>query len=94
MLLTQRISPKLMDAILLRAGFKSQQTEDPKPQDAPDALFEPMEGQDRIEGDFDRQAFSRSYSTWLDMHPALKRGVVAGAALVTLVALRAKLQAD
>jgi NAD(P)-dependent dehydrogenase (short-subunit alcohol dehydrogenase family) len=90
-LLTQRLSPSVMDAILLRAGFESQQTDEPKPQGAPDALFEPMEGQDRAEGDFHGQSFSRSYSSWLDTHPALKRGVIAGAALATLAILRAKL---
>ncbi len=91
MLLAQRISPRLMDAILLRTGFESQQTDESKPPDAPDALFEPMEGQDRAEGDFHGQSFSRSYSNWLDMHPAVKRGVAVGVALATLAVLRAKL---
>ncbi len=89
MLLTQRISPGLMDALLLRTGFESQRTEEPKTQDAPDALFGPMEGQDRAEGDFHGQSFSKSYSTWLDMHPAVKRGVVVGGALAAMAVLRA-----
>jgi hypothetical protein len=91
MLLTQRISPSLMDAILLRAGFASQRTDETKPQDAPNALFESINGQDRAEGDFDRLSFSRSYSSWLDMHPAVKRSVIAGAAIASLAILRAKL---
>ena len=94
MLLGQRISPSLMDAILLRTGFESQRTEEPKPPGAPDALFEPMTGHNRAEGDFHGQAFARSLSTCLDTHRTVKRGVVAGAALVTLAVLRNRFQAE
>jgi NAD(P)-dependent dehydrogenase (short-subunit alcohol dehydrogenase family) len=90
MILTQRLSPRLMDALMLRAGFDSQLTDEPKPEDAPDGLFGPIEGHDRIEGDFDAESLSRSFSTWLDIHPAAKRGLVAGAALATLTLLRAR----
>ena len=65
-----------------------------KTQDAPDALFGPMEGQDRAEGDFHGQSFSKSYSTWLDMHPAVKRGVVVGGVLAALTVLWTKLKAE
>jgi NAD(P)-dependent dehydrogenase (short-subunit alcohol dehydrogenase family) len=70
MILTQRLSPRLMDALMLRAGFDSQRTDEPKPEDAPDGLFGPVEGYDRTEGDFDAESLSRSLSTWLDTHPA------------------------
>ncbi len=91
MILTQRLSPSLMDAILLCTGFESQRTDEPKPPEAPDALFDSMGGQDRAEGAFGRQSFSRSYLSWLDTHPLVKRGIIAGAALATLAVLRAKL---
>src|SRR5919107_1341707 len=90
MILGQRLSPRLMDAIMVPGGFGSQQTDEPKPEDAPDALFEPVEDQDRVEGDFGGQTLSRSLSTWLDTHPTAKRGLVAGAALGVAAALRSR----
>jgi len=75
---------------MLRAGFDSQRTDTPKPEDAPDGLFGPIEGYDRARGDFGGQSLSRSLFTWLDTHPAAKRGAIASAALATLAALRAR----
>jgi len=60
MLLGQRLSPGLMDAYMLLTGFKSQRTNEPKAEDAPDNLFEPVSGYSSIEGDFSDQA--RSWS--------------------------------
>jgi short subunit dehydrogenase len=91
MILGQRLSPRLMDAIMLPGGFGSQQTDEPKLHDAPDALFEPVEDQDRAEGDLGSQTLSRSLSTWLDTHPVAKRGLIAGAALGVAAALRSRL---
>src|SRR3712207_1944641 len=91
MILGQRLSPRLMDALMLLGGFESQQTDEPKPEDAPDGLFAPVEGQDRAEADFGGQTLSRSLTTWLDTHPVAKRGLVAGAALGVAAALRARL---
>ncbi len=90
MILGQRLSPRLMDALMLIGGFETQRTVEPKPEDAPDALFAPVEGQDRAEADFGGQTLSRSLATWLDTHPAAKRALVAGAALWVAAALRAR----
>ena len=90
LILGQRLSPRLMDALMLVGGFGSQQTDEPKPEDAPDALFAPVEGQDRAEADFGGQTLSRSLTTWLDTHPATKRGLIAFAALGVAAALRAR----
>jgi NAD(P)-dependent dehydrogenase (short-subunit alcohol dehydrogenase family) len=90
MILGQRLSPRLMDAIMLPGGFGSQLTDEPKPDGAPDALFEPVEDQDRTEGDFDSLTLRRSLSTWLDTHPVAKRGLIPGAALGVAAALRSK----
>ena len=90
MILGQRLSPRLMDALMLIGGFETQQTDEPKPEDAPDALFAPVEGQDRAEADFGRQTLSRSLATWLDTHPAAKLSLAAGAALWVAAALRAR----
>jgi hypothetical protein len=89
MLLTQRLSPRLMDALMVRGGFGSQMTDEPKSSADPDGLYAPMKGQDRVEGDFSEQALPRSRLTWLDTHPLLRWSLgVAGAAMI-LSALRA-----
>jgi NAD(P)-dependent dehydrogenase (short-subunit alcohol dehydrogenase family) len=67
--LAQRISPRLVDAYQTRRSFQAQGTDEPKPEDAPDNLFEPLPGYDKVEGDFSDQAKSKSYYTWLQMHP-------------------------
>ena len=59
---TQRLSPRLMDTLLLQAGFKLQKTTEPKPEDAPDNLFEPISNFDRVEGDFSEKT-QPSFST-------------------------------
>jgi NAD(P)-dependent dehydrogenase (short-subunit alcohol dehydrogenase family) len=89
MILGQRLSPRLMDAVMLRGGFGSQMTDEPKSADDPDALFEPVQGQDRTDGDFGGQTLRRSLVTWLDTHPTVKRASLAGAALGTAALLRA-----
>ena len=89
MLVTQRLSPRLMDAIMVRGGFGSQMTEEPKSTADLDGLFAPMERQDRAEGDFGEQAESRSILTWLDTRPVLKWGIEVAGAAVILSALRA-----
>ncbi len=88
LILGQRLSPRLMDALMLLGGFESQKTDEPKPEDAPDGLFAPVEGQDRAEADFEGQTLSRSLTTWLDTHPAAKRSLIA--ALGVAAALRAR----
>lgn len=60
LLFLQRIAPSLVDAYLLRTGFDSQYTNEPKSENTPDNLFEPVTGYDTIEGDFSNQA--RSWS--------------------------------
>ena len=90
MILGQRLSPHLMDAIMVRGGFGTQMTDEPKPENAPDGLFKPLDDRNRTDGDFDGQTLSSSFATWLDMHPAVKRGALAGATLVLATALRAR----
>jgi NAD(P)-dependent dehydrogenase (short-subunit alcohol dehydrogenase family) len=90
MLLGQRLSPRLMDAVMLRGGFGSQMTHEPKSDADPDGLFAPMEGQDRAEGEFGERALHRSYLTWLDTRPALKWSIGAVGLAMALGALREK----
>jgi NAD(P)-dependent dehydrogenase (short-subunit alcohol dehydrogenase family) len=90
MLLGQRLSPRLMDAMMVRGGFGSQMTDEPKSASDPDGLFASMKGQDRVEGDFSEEATSRSPLTWLDTRPALKWSIGVAGAAVALSTLRVK----
>ena len=81
MLLTQRISPRLMDTLMLRAGFDSQKTDEPKSQDDPHNLFKALD-EDRIEGDFSDQAHPRSLHNWLQRPPLVRRTALAGMAVL------------
>jgi NAD(P)-dependent dehydrogenase (short-subunit alcohol dehydrogenase family) len=90
MLLGQRLSPRLMDAVMVRGGFGSQMTDEPKSAADPDGLFASMKGQDRVEGDFSEEATPRSPLTWLDIHPAAKWSFGAAATLMALTVLRGK----
>lgn len=87
LLLGQILSPRLMDALMLRGGFASQKTDEPKLEDAPDGLFSPVEGLDRSVGDFDNTTLSNSLLTWLDTHPVAKKTLLASAALGVAAAL-------
>lgn len=69
--ISQCVSPSLVDSWLTLTGSSLQQTDIPKAADAPNNLFAPMQGQDRIEGDFGSQAQSYSWSTWLEMQQSM-----------------------
>jgi len=86
---TQRWSPRLLDAMLVRFGFQVQQTNESRGEDAPDNLWAPVAGQDRIEGDFSDQALRRSAYTWLATRP-LVRGALVGMTLASLGLRRAR----
>ena len=87
MILNQRLSPRMLDAILAtRAGFSPQKTAEPRSEDDPDNLYTPIRGHDTAKNGF--RAFSRSLYNWLQMHPTVRRGAVAGIALGLMGALR------
>lgn len=83
----QRVSPELVDALLLLIAFPGQRTDQPKFETSGDNLFEPMPGYDQVEGDFGHLAIP-SFTDWLDRNPILKWGAIAGgtAALATFAA--------
>ena len=62
--LGQRLSPELMDAILLAIGFKGQRTSEPKAAEDPNNLYEPMEGYTQVDGDFNNLTIP-SISDWI-----------------------------
>ncbi len=88
LILSQAVSPRLLDALLEARGFEVHYTREPKPEDAPNNLFEPIEGHNTVEGSFSDRAHPRSFYNWLRMHPTVKRAAVAGMAIGALGALR------
>ena len=77
----QKLSPRAGDLVLLRNGWKGQHTEELKPTDSPDNLFEPMAGDPGAHGRFDDQSRQTTAWTWLRLH----RGLVgAGVGLGTM----------
>lgn len=77
MAIMQKLSPRLMDALILRTAFEGQRTEELKSASAPDALSGPMAGRERIYGDFGAQAMGMSPSTRLQTADGLKVGLAA-----------------
>jgi NAD(P)-dependent dehydrogenase (short-subunit alcohol dehydrogenase family) len=87
LIINQRLSPRMLDAILTtRAGFSPQMTDEPRSGDDPDNLYAPKRGHNTAKNGF--RAFSRSLYNWLEMHPVVRRGAAAGTALGLLGALR------
>jgi NAD(P)-dependent dehydrogenase (short-subunit alcohol dehydrogenase family) len=77
----QKLSPRAGDLVLLRNGWKGQHTDELKPTDSPDNLFEPMPGDPGAHGRFDGQSRQSTAWTLLRLH----RGLVgAGLGLGTM----------
>jgi hypothetical protein len=80
----QKLAPQLGDRILLRDGWRSQYTNEVKPTDSPDNLFQPLRGDPGAHGRFDDRSRKTTAWTWL----RLRRGVSgAGMALATMTLL-------
>jgi NAD(P)-dependent dehydrogenase (short-subunit alcohol dehydrogenase family) len=62
--LAQRLSPELMDAILVAIGFSGQRTSEPKSAEGQNNLYAPMDGYTQVEGDFNNLTIF-SLSDWL-----------------------------
>jgi NAD(P)-dependent dehydrogenase (short-subunit alcohol dehydrogenase family) len=75
----QKFTPRMLDKVLTKTGFAGQMTDEPKSADAPANLYKPVDGEDRVYGDFSDQA-KGSIATWFDTHPMAGR-VIKGAAL-------------
>jgi NAD(P)-dependent dehydrogenase (short-subunit alcohol dehydrogenase family) len=68
----QKLSPRAGDWILRRTGWKSQHTDEPKPLDAPDNLFDTLSGDPGAHGRFDDR--SRGSTLWTRLRLALPKG--------------------
>jgi NAD(P)-dependent dehydrogenase (short-subunit alcohol dehydrogenase family) len=82
----QKLSPRAGDLVLLRTGWRGQHTEELKPTDSPDNLFDVIPGDPGAHGRFDDRSRSTTAWTWLRLHRA-KAAVVALAAAAVLAAL-------
>lgn len=80
------IAPGLLDRYLALTGFRSQQTSEPRPPDAPANLWEPVDGADGHDhgahGPFDARSHAASLQLWASQH----HGLLGVAALATAAA--------
>ena len=77
----QKLSPRVGDLILLRTGWSGQHTQELKPTDSPDNLFEPLPGDPGPHGRFDDGSRKSTAWTWLRLHRSV---IAAGMALATM----------
>jgi NAD(P)-dependent dehydrogenase (short-subunit alcohol dehydrogenase family) len=68
----QKLSPRAGDWVLRRMGWKSQHTDEPKPVDAPDNLFDILPGDPGAHGRFDDQA--RGSTIWTRLRLLVPKG--------------------
>ena len=69
----QKLSPRAGDWVLRRNGWKSQHTDEPKPLDSPDNLFDTLPGDPGAHGRFDDQA--RGSTVWTKLRLLLPEGL-------------------
>ncbi|MGY1662849.1 SDR family oxidoreductase [Geodermatophilus sp. SYSU D00705] len=81
LILGEKLAPRLVDALMTRFGFEAHDTGVPKPADAPDNLFAPLDGFDTARDGFEGQARERSLYTSLRRHPVVGRIPLAAEAL-------------
>ena len=74
--LGQKVIPGLLDRYLADAAWEGQMTSEPRPEDTPDNLFQPLPGDRGAHGSFDDRAREAIPQWWL----VRNRPVVAGAA--------------
>ena len=86
-LVGQNVAPGLVDRILAKSGYASQQYDGGEPRDRPDNLDHPLPGDWGAHGAFDSRSRSWSSQLWLTRHPYLT--AVAFGAFCWLVARRA-----
>jgi NAD(P)-dependent dehydrogenase (short-subunit alcohol dehydrogenase family) len=83
-----RLSPNLTDRLLSRFGYRPQMTNAPKTDQAPHNLYEHVPGYDHVQGSFSEEARSVSVYTGLEMHPALRWGLLGALAGAGFILLR------
>ena len=69
--LLQRLSPELVDSLLLAIGFRFQRSEETKLEGERNNLYEPVPGDQRVDGDYS-QSVIPSISDWIAKNVAFK----------------------
>ncbi len=67
-ILANRIAPGLIDKYLAKSGYSGQLTDQSKPADAPNNLFDPVKGDYGAHGRFDSRARLGSWEMFTDRH--------------------------
>ncbi len=80
--LAQKISPSLVDSLLLLIGFNLQHSDEPKSEDAPNNFYQPVPEDNRIDGDYQNLVIP-SITDLLGKLPLFQWGA---AALLTVLA--------
>ena len=80
----QKLSQPLLNALLKKAGIPLQKSGEPKPENAPNNLYEAIED-GRIEGDFSAETLPGSLYTWMKTHPQVVGPLVAAAAVAWFI---------
>ncbi|MEH2278854.1 MAG: SDR family oxidoreductase [Nostoc sp.] len=83
----QRVSPSLVDSLLVLVGLDSQRTSEPKSEDAPNNFYQPVAEDDRVNGDYGNLVVP-SVSDWLEKNPLLQWGAIAGTLALAFLAVQ------
>jgi NAD(P)-dependent dehydrogenase (short-subunit alcohol dehydrogenase family) len=81
----EKIIPGLVDRYLAKAGYDSQQTDEPVSPDRRDNLWSPVPGDAGAHGTFDDRARGFSLQLWLNLNRTLVAGVLAAAGIAFLL---------
>ncbi|MEH2366949.1 SDR family oxidoreductase [Nostoc sp.] len=84
----QRISPSLVDSLLLLVGFDLLRSSEAKSEDAPNNFYQSVSEDERVKGDYSNLVIP-SISDWLEKNPLLQWGAIAGTAALALLAVQA-----
>src|SRR4051812_39580624 len=91
-LLANAVAPGLLDRYLARTGFSAQQTDQPQDPDAPENLWQPVDGRRGDDfgahGEFDGRAHQRDPQVWASQHHGAVAGAVAAGAAAAGLLLR------
>jgi NAD(P)-dependent dehydrogenase (short-subunit alcohol dehydrogenase family) len=83
----QRLSPELMDTLLLLTGFRLQHSDVRKSEDAPDNLYEPVPYHNTIDGSLSDRLVIPSVTDWIEKNPTVKWGAtLAGVGALAMLA--------
>ncbi|MEH2464464.1 SDR family oxidoreductase [Nostoc sp.] len=83
----QRLSPSLVDSLLVLLGLDLQRTSEAKSEDAPNNFYQPVTEDDRVNGDYGNLVVP-SVSDWLEKNPLLQWGAIAGTLALAFLAVQ------